>query len=233
MAPAVTSATTLIDPASLERAEVCHEPFPFLIANDMLPDVARAALQADFPDYRQAGFFPHVQGECGPSINRLIDEITGPVFAGAIGARLDVPDLARFPTLVTICRLLNARHGTIHTDSHSKVVTVLLYFSDRWPDTGAGCLRFLRRIDDIDNVIAEVKPLFGRLVAFRRADNSFHGHLPFEGERPVIQVAWLTSADEKLRKARRGRASRLVKKMLGALDRRFGAGRDRNAAHED
>jgi hypothetical protein len=49
MAPAVTSATTLIDPATLERAKVCHEPLRFPIANDTLPDVARAALQADFP----------------------------------------------------------------------------------------------------------------------------------------------------------------------------------------
>jgi hypothetical protein len=35
-------------------------------------------------------------------INRLVDEITGPVFAVAIDARMDVPNLARFPTLVTI-----------------------------------------------------------------------------------------------------------------------------------
>lgn len=233
MTPAVTSNTTLIDPVSLERADVHGEPFPFLIAHDTLPESARQTLHADFPAYRQAGFFPHVESECGDSINRLIGDITSPAFADAIGARLGIPDLARYPTLVTICRLLNARHGTIHTDSRSKVVTALVYFSDQWPDTSDGCLRFLRKIDDIDSVVAEVKPLFGNLIAFRRADNSFHGHLPFEGERPVIQVAWLTSEDEKLRKTKRGRMSRLLKKIAGALDRRFGAGRDKNASHAD
>jgi hypothetical protein len=57
--------------------------------------------------------------------------------------------------------------------------------------------------------------------------------LPFEGERRVIQVAWLTSEEEKLRKTKRGRFSRLVKRLTGFLDRRFGAGRDRSAAHRD
>ena len=79
----------------------------------------------------------------------------------------------------------------------------------------------------------ELKPLYGNFAVFRRADNSFHGHLPYEGERRVIQVAWLTSEDEKLRKTRRGRLSRLFKKLFGALDRRLGAGRDKNAAHRD
>jgi hypothetical protein len=78
-----------------------------------------------------------------------------------------------------------------------------------------------------------VKPLYGTLVAFKREDNSFHGHLPFEGERRVIQVAWLTSEDEKLRKTRRGRFSRGLKRLLGAIDRHLGARRDDNASHPD
>jgi hypothetical protein len=68
---------------------------------------------------------------------------------------------------------------------------------------------------------------------FKRCDNSFHGHLPYEGERRVIQVAWLTSEEEKLRKTKRGKFSRTFKKIFGSLDRKLGAGRDRNAAHRD
>lgn len=82
-------------------------------------------------------------------------------------------------------------------------------------------------------VASEVRSLYGTLVAFRRADNCFHEHLPYEGERRVIQIAWLISEDEKRRKTRRGRLSRLVKWFAGVLDRRFGAGRDRSAAHPD
>jgi Rps23 Pro-64 3,4-dihydroxylase Tpa1-like proline 4-hydroxylase len=129
---------------------------------------------------------------------------------------------------------LNKRHGTIHTDSRSKVATALLYLNESWPHTSDGCFRFLERVDSIDALVApEVKPLYGNFVVFKRADNSFHGHLPYEGERRVIQVAWLTSEEEKLRKTQRGKLSRLFKKLFGALDTKFGAGRDRNAAHKD
>lgn len=228
------STTVLLDPARLDRpdTDARREPFPFLIAHGQLPDDARAELERDFPHYNGAGFFPHDPADCGPSINALVSDLTAPAFASAIGQRLGIENLGGYPTLVTLCRHLNKRHGTIHTDSTSKVATALLYLNSQWPDISDGCLRFLNRIDDIDDLIApELKPLYGEFAVFKRCDNSFHGHLPFEGERRVIQVAWLTSEEEKLRKTRRGKFSRGFKKLLGALDRRFGAGRDRSAAH--
>ena len=226
----------LLDPARLARADtVVHaQPFAFLIARGQLPDDARAELAADFPRYPSAGFFPHEAKDCGPSLNRLIDELTSREFADAIGARLGIPDLGEYPSLVTICRSLNKRHGTIHTDSRSKIATALLYLNPKWPDTSDGCLRFLHHIDNIDDVIVpELKPLYGEFAVFKRCDNSFHGHLPFEGERRVIQIAWLTSEEEKLRKTKRGKFSRSFKKIFGRLDTRFGAGRARDAAHRD
>jgi hypothetical protein len=235
-APALPERIRLVDPARLERPDtlVCAQPFAFLIAHGQLPPNAGTDLARDFPRYPSAGFFPHEAVDCGVSINRLVDELTSREFADALGTRLGVPELGTYPSLVTICRSLNKRHGTIHTDSRSKVATALLYLNESWPDISEGCLRFLNRIDDIDDlVVPEVRPLYGSLVAFRRADNSFHGHLPHEGERRVIQVAWLTSEDEKLRKTKRGKFSRLFKKLFGAFDRKLGAGRDRNAAHRD
>ena len=226
----------LIDPVRLAdpATRVQREPFAFVIADGQLPASAREVLNQDFPRYSGAGFFPYAREDCGPSINRLVDEITAPAFADALGERLGIPHLGGYPTLVTICRSLNKRHGTIHTDSRSKVATALLYLNESWPDTSDGCFRFLNRIDDIDDLAApEIKPLYGALAAFKRADNSFHGHLPYEGERRVIQVAWLTSEEEKARKTQRGKLSRLFKKLFGGLDRKIGAGRDRNAAHRD
>jgi hypothetical protein len=230
------SSQRLLTPARLEQADTVVQaaPFPFLIARRQLPEDAAEELARDFPRYPSAGFFPYEGADCGPAINHLVGELTSRAFADAIGERLGVPNLGELPSLVTICRSLNKRHGTIHTDSRSKVVTALLYLNESWPDISEGCLRFLNRVDDIDDlVVPEVRPLYGNLVAFRRADNSFHGHLPHEGERRVIQVAWLTSEDEKLRKTQRGKLSRLFKKLFGRLDRRLGAGRGRNAAHPD
>jgi len=224
----------LVDAARLRDATVQSQPFPFLVAREQLPPAAAAELARDFPAYQGAGFFPYQAEECGPAVVACIEALTAPEYARALGERLGLPDLDRYPPLVTICRLLNKRAGTIHTDSRSKVATALLYLEPEWPNGSAGALRFLKRIDSIDDLVApEVPPVYGTIVAFRRADNSFHGHLPFEGERRVIQVAWLTSMEEKERKTRRGRFSRLLKKILGRLDSLWGAGRGRDAAHPD
>jgi hypothetical protein len=228
--------TPLLDPSRLDQPDtfVCTQPFSLMVAHDQLPKTTATELANDFPRYAGAGFFPHQASDCGDSINRVIEQFTSREFANAIGNRLGIPELGASPSLVTICRSLNKRHGTIHTDSKSKIVTALLYLNESWPDTSEGCLRFLNHIDNIDDMIVpEIRPMYGCLVAFQRADNSFHGHLPHEGERRVIQVAWLTSEDEKLRKTRRGKLSRLFKKLFGGLDRKFGAGRDRNVAHRD
>ena len=230
------TAAVLLDPARLDRPDttVQHDPFPFMVAHGQLPNEARGDLDRDFPRYASAGFFPYDPIDCGASINTLIADMTAPAFASAVGKRLGIDDLGKYPTLVTLCRLLNKRHGTIHTDSKSKIATALIYLNPQWPDSSDGCLRFLQRIDDIDSVIApELTPLYGEFAVFKRCDNSFHGHLPYEGERRVIQVAWLTSEEEKLRKTKRGKFSRAFKKFFGSLDKKIGAGRDRNASHRD
>jgi hypothetical protein len=229
-------AATLLDPARLDRPDtlIRHEPFPFMIAHGQLPEEARADLERDFPKYAEAGFFPYDEKECGGSVRQLVDAVISPAFASAVGDKLGIDNLGQYPTLVSLCRSMNRRHGTIHTDSKSKVATVLIYLNSSWHDTSDGCLRFLAKIDDVDAILApEIKPLYGEFVIFKRTDNSFHGHLPYEGERRVIQVAWLTSEEEKLRKTRRGVMSRLFKKVAGGFDRQLGANRDRNAAHRD
>ena len=79
-----------------------------------------------------------------------------------------------------------AATGKIHTDSVGKIITILIYLNPKWDDSG-GRLRLLRA-KDIDAVAAEVVPSGGNLVAFLRSDHSWHGHLPFSGERRVIAV---------------------------------------------
>jgi hypothetical protein len=230
------NSVVLLDPARLDRPDtvVRSEPFPFMIAHGQLPDDARGELERDFPRYTSAGFFPYDASDCGPAINALVERLTAPAFADAVGKPLGIEHLAQYPTLVTLCRSLNKRHGTIHTDSKSKIATALLYLNAQWPDTSNGCLRFLQRIDNIDDMLVpELKPLYGEFAVFKRCGNSFHGHLPYEGERRVIQVAWLTSEDEKLRKTKRGKFSRAFKKLFGKLDTRLGAGRARDASHRD
>jgi len=209
-------------------------PFPLLIAHDVLDPLAAASLGEDFPRYRGAGFFPYAAADCGPSMNALVGELTSATFADHVGALLGIERLSQYPVLVTICRALNLRHGTIHTDSQSKIASALVYLNPDWAPSHAGCLRFLSGGNDIEALVApEIKPVYGALTAFRRTDNSFHGHLPYEGERRVIQIAWLVDAAAVDRKTRRGRFSRAIKWLSGRVDGWFGKGRDKDAAHLD
>ncbi len=60
----------------------------------------------------------------------------------------------------------------------------------------------------------EISPVTGSLFAFRRADNSWHGHTSFVGERRVVQMTWLRSQADVDRKKSRGSLSHFFKKVL-------------------
>ena len=225
----------LLDIRRLDRADtiVAAEPFRFLVARGQLEDAARPALIAAFPRYRAAGFFPYQAADCGPALRALVEELLAPGFADAFGRHIGIAGLGACPALVTLCDRLNRRHGTLHTDSRAKVATALLYFNAEWPHGSAGCLRLLAGGGDIDAVLLpEIPPLYGTLVAFARSDASWHGHLPYEGPRKVLQVAWLADEGALRRKRRRGAFSRWLKRLAGGLDRRLGAGRGVNARRD-
>jgi 2OG-Fe(II) oxygenase superfamily len=212
-----TTAEPLLKPAIFEQAGavVRSEPFPYTVVKAALPESARAAIAADFPNYDRSGFFPYLTSECGPSVQRIVDDMQSPAFADALGDRLGVPRLSQYPTIVTIRKLSKETDGRIHNDSKSKIVTALLYLNDTWPDSSDGCFRFLSSPESFDHQVGdEVKPLYGTFTAFRRTETSWHGHLPYKGERRVIQVAWLTSKEELERKMKQGRVTRFLKQIF-------------------
>ena len=74
--------------------------------------------------------------------------------------------------------------------SDRKIITVLVYFNADWSNE-EGQLRMLRSDSDIEDYAAEVAPLGGTLLAFRRTDHSWHGHTQFVGERRMVQLNYL------------------------------------------
>ena len=94
--------------------------------------------------------------------------------------------------MVTVRGISDGKDGRIHTDSPSKLITLLLYLNPVWEEP-AGRLRLLRRADDLDDCATEVAPLAGTMVAFRRGAASYHGHYPHRGERRSLQLNWVTS----------------------------------------
>jgi hypothetical protein len=190
-----------------------HEPFEYLIVPGFVKAEARAALAADFPCIAEPGSFPVRAFRSGPAFQRLIGELTGPHMCAAFGRKFGI-DLGDLPTVVTVRGRCGPKDGFIHTDLPGKVITVLLYLNDDWQDDG-GQLRLLRSPDDLDDVLAEVPPTDGTLLAFRRADNSWHGHRPFLGERRVIQMNWVTRRHR--RALRRAAMREAVTKMMKSL----------------
>lgn len=169
-----------------------REPFHFLIVPGFLREAARAALNTDFPRIAKPGSFPVSAVDYGPGFAALLDELQGPAFQAAVEQKFGI-DLDGRPTLVTVRGRCQKKDGRIHTDTETKLITVLIYMNQAWGEE-SGRLRLLRGPDDLDDTVAEVPPEWGTLLAFRRSDNSYHGHKPFVGERRAIQLNWVTDA---------------------------------------
>jgi len=216
-AAAVSYTGRMLDPEIFTRSDalVTREPFPYTVIPRALAESQKKAVDTDFPKYDRSGFFPYVPEECGPAIQRLVDDLRSPAFADALGDALGVERLSQYPTIVTIRNLSKESDGRIHNDSKSKIITALLYLNEKWPETTGGCFHFLSSPESFEHRIGDpVKPLYGTFTAFRRTESSWHGHPPYAGERRVIQCAWLTSTEELDRKLKRGRFQRFLKKLF-------------------
>ena len=166
---------------------------------------------ADFPNISGHGSFPVDNLECGPAFARLIAALTGSSLRSAMEEKFGI-DLGGRPTMVTVRGKSDGKDGRIHTDSQSKIITLLLYLNPVW-DQAEGRLRLLRDPNDIEDYALEVVPVAGTMLAFRRTDNSFHGHLPHVGERRVLQLNWVTEPAVVRRELNRHRWSARLKAL--------------------
>ena len=150
------------------------------------------AIDRDFPQIARPGLFPLSALNYGEAFDRLIDDVRSPTMQSLLEQRFDI-DLENAPLMITVRGHCQARDGRIHNDSRDKLVTALIYLNSAdWVANG-GRLRLLRDRNDLDSTIAEVAPVGGNFVAFRRTDNSWHGHASFEGPRRYVMFNWLRS----------------------------------------
>jgi hypothetical protein len=182
----------LIDLDALDACELQKDPFDYIVVPDFLPPEALKRVNADYPAIDTAT--NHDLGDLtyGPLFDKFLSELQTDEFRRHLGSKFGV-DLSHCPTTTTIRKYCERTDGHIHADHRSKVITVLVYFNEEWKSEG-GCLRMLRSSSDIEDYAAEVKPLGGRLLAFRRTDWSWHGHKKFVGERRMLQYNFLTSS---------------------------------------
>jgi len=187
-----------------------REPFDHFITPGFLDGDCLAFARDNYPTIDKPGSFPTQSLTVSKAFQCFLDQLQGPEMTAAFSEKFGI-DLSDRPTMVTLrgqCRLTD---GKIHTDSLDKIITVLIYLNDRW-DRDGGRLRLLRS-PQMDDCFTELPPDEGLLLAFKRADNSWHGHLPYEGPRRAIQLNWVTHDGVVARERRRHQVSAFFKKL--------------------
>ena len=202
---------SVLDLDRLRAAPLTRDPIDFIVVEEFVRREALARLLADFPQIRRHGSFPVDSVVGGPGFAGLVTELTGAELRGAIEDKFGI-DLAGLPTMVTVRGWSEAKDGRIHTDSATKIITLLLYMNPVW-DRAEGRLRLLRGPDDLENYAAEVAPLAGTMVAFRRSERSFHGHHLHKGERRSLQLNWVNDGAVVRRELARHRWSARLKSL--------------------
>ncbi|HWU49798.1 MAG TPA: 2OG-Fe(II) oxygenase [Asticcacaulis sp.] len=198
---------------AIESTPASDYPFRNLIGADIMPPELEADIARDFPQIDKTGFMRPEDFAMGPSFKSLLEEVRGPDFARAIGSKLGV-NLEGKPTWVTVRKWSALKDGRPHTDGADKLASALIYLNK--DGSSGGNLRFLEGPNQDGPGTEEVNPGYGHFIAFPRLDNSWHGHTPFEGERRVVQIAWLVSEDAVARKAKRHGLTEFLKKLFSS-----------------
>ncbi|MGA7801527.1 MAG: 2OG-Fe(II) oxygenase [Gammaproteobacteria bacterium] len=201
---------SMLDLQVLKDTPLIREPFEFVIVKDFIREQALAGLMADFPDPGKPGSVPLPQVRGGAAFRQFVQDLEGPDFRAAVEEKFDI-DLSGRPTMMTVRGQCRETDGKIHTDSKTKLITVLIYMNPPWESEG-GRLRLLRS-PHLEDAVTEVSPEAGTMLIFRRSDNSWHGHYPYQGRRRALQMNWVTDQSVVDRELKRHTFSSLLKTL--------------------
>ena len=201
----------LLNLNALLEAPVQKSPFDHCIVPDFIKREALEGVFTDFPKIDHGGSYPLSSLEYGKAFGELTSELLDETTRDAFSSRLGI-DLEGRPATLTVRGRARKKDGKIHVDSKTKLITVLLYLNPGWA-AEEGRLRLLHSPDNIEDVVLEVTPIAGMMVAFRCTDNAWHGHKPFEGERRAIQLNWVVDQAAARRSQRRHGFSSLLKRF--------------------
>ncbi|MDE1920937.1 MAG: 2OG-Fe(II) oxygenase [Candidatus Omnitrophica bacterium] len=202
------SRLSMIDVGKVDSARLETLPYEYITVSNFIRDEWKDKLIETYPKLKAAGSFPLTTVTCSREFKQLIDEMNSGAFRRAIASKFSV-DLEGKPTMFTVRGKCRSKDGQVHTDSESKIITVLLYMNPSWENQG-GRLRVLNS-NNIEDIKTEIPPDVGTLLVFKRSDRSYHGHLPFEGPRKVIQMNWVTHQKFVDQEQKRHRFSALFK----------------------
>ena len=193
--------TDILNLDALRSTPVHDEPYPYLVIEDFIKPDRLAGVLKHFPAIEQGGSFPLEHLEYGEQFQALADAFDNTELRAVVEEKFDL-ELSDHPIMITARGYSRKKDGRIHTDSKSKVVTLLLYLNKEWT-AETGQLRVLNGKGDLEDFSCEVSPKAGTLLAFKVSDNCWHGYKSFEGVRRSIQVNYVqdeSSAQRQLSK---------------------------------
>src|SRR6266581_3865405 len=192
----MSSPWQVLNARALREAPLVAEPFPYLIVGNLIRPEVLAEVVESFPRIDKRGSFPPEAVSCSGRFATLMAELHSVELRDLIGERLGM-DLKDRPPMLTVRGRTGKKDGRIHTDSKSKLVTVL---------------------HDLTRYAAEISPDAGRCLIFKVTPNCWHGHEPFDGERRTIQLNYVISEEARERDLKRHRFSAFLKGLLSRKD---------------
>lgn len=202
----------LLDIAKLDAAPLGTDPCTWVHVPGFVRAEALAGINRDYPDIRARGNFPPEELQYGPEFAALLEELGSTELRAAFERKFGL-DLQHNPLQLTARKYVDESDSGLHNDSRTKVVTVLVYFNERWEHAG-GKLRLTRNEHDFGDYAVECEPAHGNLIAFVRSSTSFHGYLPCNAERRSIQMYWVKPKREQRDADRAGSALKRIKRFF-------------------
>ena len=166
------------------------QPFPYFTIEQSMLDKELMGLVQNFPIINSGGSFNKEDLELSEHYHSLHDSLDSDFFRQALSKKFKV-NVITSPIMLTYRGFSRTKDGRVHTDSKTKLLTILIYFNDGWA-AESGKLRILNS-DDMNDIAEEVDPTAGSMVASKVTDNCWHGYPSFEGTRNAIQVNFLAN----------------------------------------
>lgn len=201
----------IINYDAISAAPVAESPYPHMGIDNVFNKEHHKALLADFPKIDKGGSFPLEPGTTNGTFGHLVEEIYSDQFRQALAKKFAV-NLQDKPIIVTARGFSRAKDGKVHTDSKTKLITILLYVNDGW-DSANGRLRILNS-GNLDDVKTEFSSSIGQMIAFKVTDNCWHGYHSYEGQRQSLQINYLVEEKYTSHHVYRHKMSAFFKKLF-------------------
>jgi len=119
---------SMLDLERFHGTPLIREPFEFLVVPEFVRPEARFAVNNDYPEVNRAGSFPLREVKYGSAFATLIGEMRSNEFRRAFEEKFNI-DLTNRPDMITVRGRCSEKDGKIHTDSETKIITILIYMN--------------------------------------------------------------------------------------------------------